>query len=79
MEHPLAIAGKLLFYDSAQAAKVCAILSISAVAPLLDVWLRLLGFLVALIVGIHTMLTNHRRLQLEKKKLENELKNKNNV
>jgi hypothetical protein len=70
MEHPLAIAGKLLFYDKEAAAKLGVIGVMNVLTfPAIDIVIKMFVALVTVIGVLHTMYCNAKRL-------ENELKNK---
>lgn len=72
MEHPLAKIGEVLLYDKEAAVKLSAILALNAVTfPAIDIVIKMMVALVTVIGVIHTMYCNSKRLQ-------NELKNKDN-
>lgn len=85
MEHPLAAIAdfgikscKLLFYDPNQAAKIGILASLNF-APGLDLTIRIIGVVITFIVAMHTMYTNHKRLEMDRKRLEHDLNSKSNT
>ena len=77
MEHPFAYIGKILFYDKEAALKLGFLGSVS-MFPGLEMTVKIVGLIITFIVAVHTMYCNAKRLEIEKKKFDNELKNKDN-
>ena len=75
MEHPFAYIGKILFYDKEAVLKLGFIGGVSMM-PGLEMTVKIVGLIITFIVAVHTMYCNAKRLEMEKKRLENELKNK---
>ena len=73
MEHPLPQFIKIFFYDKEAAVKLVAFhapfITINTVMPAVDIVIKMLVALFTIIGVLHTMYTNQKRL-------ENELKNK---
>lgn len=75
MEHPLAYIGKIIFYDKEAAVKMLAFnapfITVNTVMPAVDVVIKFIVAVFTILGVLHTIYTNQKRL-------ENELKNKDN-
>lgn len=74
--HSIQHACKIVFYDKEAALKLGFLGGVSTMMPGLDMTVKVIGLIITFIVAANTVYCNLKRLEMERKRLEHELKSK---